>query len=54
MDIDVVALAEAVETFKRVSRPDNTAMGASATVDDIRRVINGVAELAEAFIRELS
>lgn len=54
MDIDVYTLSEAIKTFKQSSKPDNTTMGAPATVDDVRRVINGVAELAEAFIRELS
>lgn len=54
MDIDVDALTDAVESFKRASSPGSTTLGAPATVDDVRRVIDGVAGLAETFICELS
>lgn len=53
MSVDTEKLKRAVREFEFYSRPSNATLGASATVDDVNKVIRNISQLLKTFIDEL-
>lgn len=53
MEIDTQKLRQATRDFKFYSRPSSATLGTPATVDDINRVIDGVAKVLNTFVQEV-